>query len=390
MRTSLPIWMYTAVASTMLIGLVLPVQQLVATPGDAAVTTAAPSGGAPPGPPPAIAFDTVTPIVMDRRDAGGRPYATVILKNDGPKPQTAGLSVVLFDRSDTELGGVADPLQKEIPPGRPYLVSLTLRQNGNDTATPVDRWWREKLPVRGYVVLTTAGLSAAPITRELRIAPAQPSPEADRVVALSLLAAVLAVVAGLWWAGGHLLGRMGSPSWSDSWGSNATLGASLLTVFVGLVVFPEQTRFLPKTTYSVLSAVFPAIVGLSPVIFGLVRTPAPPAGSSVEYQGYVWAFCLAAVFTLWGATGQLATLVYAILELRATPAFPPGLSRIMLVIASGLLVSVLVYGVVSVRQIIDAVNAPAPEPDPQPTGHTTIVKPADTAPPRPVLNWPLL
>lgn len=401
MLKPLPGWMYAAIATTTLIGVVSAPPMQLATSGETSVGPAAPpvSAGSALVPAPAIAFDAVTPIVMDRRDAEGNPSTTVILKNEDSRPQKASLSLFLLDNEGAALEVSGLP-EQEIPFGRLYPVAVTLRlkQNAKGTTT-VDNGWRAKLPVHGYLVLKTVGLSAPPVVRELRVTPEHPSTDADRIVILSLVFAALSVGIGILGSSRKLRGPMGSPSWSDSWGSNTTLGASLLTVLVGLVVFPEQTRFLPKTTYAVLSTVFPALVGLSPVIFGLVRTPQLRNGTVIEFRGFVGMFCLAAVFTLWGALGQLGTLFYAILELRATPAFPPALSALMLAIAAGLLGGLFLYGLVSVRQILDAANPspPVKTVEKKPPAEATagaaggqldarVVIPA----PMPALHWPLL
>jgi hypothetical protein len=176
---------------------------------------------------------------------------------------------------------------------------------------------------------------------------------------VSLLFAVVAVGWGVNKAHWPLFNRIGSASWADSWGSNVTLGSSILTTFIGLVVFPEYTRYLPKSTYSVFSLAFPALVGLSPVIFGLIRSPSRDSGGRLTYHGYVFGFALAAVFTLWGTFGQLGTLVAALFELLATPAFPPLFAIVLLGVASVLTIGMVFYGGKSVKEIVDAASAPA-------------------------------
>ena len=343
--------MFGSVAVTALLaqGIALP----LAAPAQGQVAAAAPAAGnaAPAVAMPAITFDVLTPIIADRRNESGDPIITVVLKNDAEKEQKPLLSVVAMSRTDASFPVEASVDAAAIARGKPRLFTLTVTRASTSK-------WEDALPLRGFVVLQTEGNPAAPVMRELRITPAQPSGLAANIVGASLVFAILAVIVGLAKAKRGLFAAIGSASWSDSWGSNITLGSSLLTTVVGLVVFPEFTRYLPKSTYSAFSLAFPGLVGLSPVVFGLFRAPAGQSAGRLTYHGYVFGFALAAVFTLWGALGQLATLVAALFELLATPAFPSSFAIVLLVITAVLTVGMVVYGGKSVMEIVREASAP--------------------------------
>ena len=352
----LPIVLLSTLAALSLAGVVVPPQATTTTTGANVAAGSAPAPAQATVVPP-ITFDGTTPLVLERRNTAGNPYALIALKNDGPAPQTFELSAVILDNNDQPVSVAVDQHTRVIPSGGPFFVWTTLRMTGVGAGR--DR----RLPLRGYLVLKTVRDKAPPPpgARELRVALPNPSAEADDlVVRWSLWPAFVTVLLGYLLAGPtKLFDRIGSASWSDSWGSTVTVGASLLTAFLGLTVFPEQTRYLPRASYTVLSVVFAGLVALAPVLYGLFRTPVSTSTPMVQYQGYVFGFCISAVFTLWGAAGQLWTLDYAIRELEASRAFSPLLSRTILTLARGLLVVLPVYGVVAVRQIIVRASAPA-------------------------------
>ena len=113
--------------------------------------------------------------------------------------------------------------------------------------------------------------------------------------------------------------RMGSATWSfgQSWGANATIGAGLLGTFLTLIAFPEHPQILDKTSYTLLQALFAAIIALAPLVYGLFRQDVQADTNGIaatDSQGYVIMFLLAGGLVLWGALGQLTALGVLIQE----------------------------------------------------------------------------
>ena len=116
-----------------------------------------------------------------------------------------------------------------------------------------------------------------------------------------------------------LLHRMGSATWTfgQSWGANATIGAGLLGTFLTLIAFPEHPQILDKASYTLLQALFAAIIALAPLVYGLFRRDVQANTNGIattDSQGYVIMFLFAGGLVLWGALGQLTALGVLIRE----------------------------------------------------------------------------
>lgn len=367
-RLPLPIWLYSTLATLAVVGVAAPLPAPgppPATPGTSSLSTNRSAL-----PPPPVAFDAAAPLVVDRRDKHGDLTVTVFVKNDGSIEQRVELSAVLLDRDNVAVAALVDPSSAAIQPGAPRALTVALRKPAASATHPAGTGdlGSSGLPLRGHLVMNTvrdphpAAPPPPPATRELRVTPVMPSPVADAIALRSLVAAVIVVLIGVYWAGpGKIFNHLGSVSWGESWASNAAVGSALLTTVLGLTVFPDYTHFMPKSMYSLLSAIFGALVALSPIVYGLFRSAAPKPGGTIQYRGIVVMFAIGAVLTLWGATGQLVTLFYAIDEVAAAQSLPMFLATSLRWIVGALLVGLLVYGCIGVRQIVRAAEPSSTE-----------------------------
>jgi hypothetical protein len=106
---------------------------------------------------------------------------------------------------------------------------------------------------------------------------------------------------------------MGNATWTfgQSWGANVTIGAGLLGTFLTLLAFPDHPQILDKGSYTLLQALFVAIIALAPLVYGLFRRDVQASRNGMattDSQGYVIMFLLAGGLVLWGAIGQLTAL----------------------------------------------------------------------------------
>lgn len=157
------------------------------------------------------------------------------------------------------------------------------------------------------------------------VLPEHPLPSSTRVayiVGMGLLVStVVVVITGVsLYRKKILLGRrMGNATWTfgQSWGANVTIGAGLLGTFLTLLAFPDHPQILDKGSYTLLQALFAAIIALAPLVYGLFRRDVQASTNGIattDSQGYVIMFLLAGGLVLWGAIGQLTALGVLIRE----------------------------------------------------------------------------
>jgi hypothetical protein len=354
---SLPVWVYSGLGVAVLVGWsqVMPTTPKSASPVPGPAPDAARvASSASPG----ITFDAMTPLLVEHRLNHVDLTTTVFLRNDTGEPHTADLSLVLVDVEGREFPVTVTPVAS-----LPAIQGHSMVPAALAISTGLGSGDWPPLPLRGYICLSTPGVTAAPVYRDIRILAAVPSVGETEIVLGSLAVAFLIV-----WscvmpkARRQLLTlRMGSPTWGESWGSNLTVGTALLTALLGLSVFPEQTRFLPKGAYIAMSALFTSLIALAPVVYGLFRTPVTvmkEGVQTVQYQGSVGIFCLAASLTMWGALGQLVALGYVIEELAAIHVFGPSLEAMVLLMTVTLIVLLIWYALVSTRDFLVKFTAP--------------------------------
>jgi hypothetical protein len=273
-----------------------------------------------------LAFDVTTPVVFERRNRQNQPLAAVVIRNGAMRPLSGQVSIYLADKATGAPAKVAlTPVSVPEHGLRKYDVSMTASTGAV-----------------GYVALETNGVDAAVAVRELRVAP-ELSTHVDDIAVGALVAGIVAVFIGIVAAAGRLK-QHGEVVWSDSWGSNVSIGAGLLTAVLQLSIFPEQTHYLHRSAYSLLSVIFTALVALAPVVCGLFSKQTA-AGREVPATF----FCIAGVLTLWGGVGQLVVLGFAILELRDAVILPETLAWLLSAMTFVLLPVLCGYGIFTIQ-----------------------------------------
>jgi hypothetical protein len=386
MMPRLPLWLYSALG-------VLAVMGVVTGSGE---TPPSPAPGPSPSPSPtsvrAVTVLPEGPIRIDRRQDARSYTATIFLRNESASAYEVTLRIALVDRKGSSAGLATHPSSIPVPAHSVVPVAVRVGPAPGSTAGDVHP------PLRGYLTVQTSpagssGTASASTVREVKVLSPLPSTLQGWVVLGALAVALLCVVAG---ADAGKIDEvtdqpMAAPSWSESWGSNITLGAALVTALLGPMVFPGETRFLPKTSYTVLSVLFATIVGLAPGVFGALRTSEIKTDGAVKtlvHRGYPRAFLLAAGFTLWGAVGQLVLVQFAILELRATGDLGAPLGAALHVLAGALTGMVVVYGVRSIIRVLDGLHAAKATAEAAPLPEA--VRAAGGVPPPEPFEWNLL
>ena len=177
-------------------------------------------------------------------------------------------------------------------------------------------------------------------------------------VAAAALAVALALAFALWHRGAEretlLPGPDGvAPAWDPktSWASNVGVAGGILTALLGIAFLPDQPHYLAKTTYGLLSALFPALIGAAPSVYVYL--------SRISASGrlQVGAMLLASFVTLWGAFGQLATAWALVGELEPVRLLP----TLAVTWVQGLVLAVaLLMLLYAVKSMHDFIRSPPP------------------------------
>jgi hypothetical protein len=147
---------------------------------------------------------------------------------------------------------------------------------------------------------------------------------------------------------------MGSPTWdfSRSWASNLTVVGAFLSTTLALSSLPELTRHISKGGYALLNVIFTLIVAIAPFVFNVIRKPiltdVPGAdGSTLQYQGYVFAFLIASGITVWAVSGQMITLIILVDEFSGA-GLAPLLTRLLEALIGILTLCVMLYAAITI------------------------------------------
>jgi hypothetical protein len=203
-------------------------------------------------------------------------------------------------------------------------------------------------------------------------------------------AAILAGIGASYRLGKAKLCRvMGPPNWNftQSWASNFTVAAGLLTIATLSSLIPAQPGSAPlKTTgYTALSVVFTLLATLAPMVFNFSRTVrAETQGTNppeIASEGRAYMFVVAAILTLWGAIGQLELQVLLLDTLQRANAVPASIAVMLEVVFSLIAFGVLVYGS---RMMVKLVELQPPRPP-----AAALAEEAEPAA-EPAVRWPLL
>lgn len=150
--------------------------------------------------------------------------------------------------------------------------------------------------------------------------------------------------------GYSLRARLGAPEWdfSQSWASTLTgIGVIIDAIFQAQLA-PGKT--LPKETLGSVAVLFALLVVIAPFAYNVVRSPVlthpdpdHPDVESYQLQGYVGMFLVAGALTLWGALGQIVTIVLLLDEIRLAGYLADPVVRLFQAILLVLLPALLVY-----------------------------------------------
>jgi len=218
----------------------------------------------------------------------------------------------------------------------------------------------ESLPVGGSMIFLCDLLNRSPAeqTIEPKLVASQltiPKPAIPIELAISgslglALLAILIPCAGLSTA--QLQTEIGAPEWKVSMLAGITVGGALVNSVLSTTLLVSGV-FAEKETYTLISALFAALIGLSPFVYALNRAPNPAfvpttPGGAPEFVGATWSFLLASFFTIWGNAGQIALFWCVLVELWMAGKLPASFMNIFHVVNGLTLMLLLVYAVVSV------------------------------------------
>jgi hypothetical protein len=312
-----------------------------------------------------VDFQDAQPLTMNWQN-GSMYRASFFVRNDEPDDSTLMFSAVLQDNNK-------DVLRPDVK-----LVSGkgVVTHNRFDEITIEIDVGKSEVPLSGYIQMEakTGSDKKQPAYqyKMLKVPPQLPSRIATSLFTASLVASVVAFLVAIVWLkkkGIAFSQRMGPPAWnfSDSWGTNITVGGGLLTTLLGFGALPEQTHYLNKTAYLCLSLIFAALITVAPSIYALLRTPVnAPGATTPQYQGYVLSFALASCVTVWGALGQLGTVGLLFHELAAAREISSAVMCSLIAIVGLVAILLLLYGcrtvvqIASQQQIASRVGGAAP------------------------------
>jgi hypothetical protein len=210
-------------------------------------------------------------------------------------------------------------------------------------------------PVAGYLGLQTydeSGKALNTSLRQLKIDPPTFPRSAWYLVVLGSISALcVCLVVGLRLKRQRLslFGRMGTPTWdfTRSWASNITIAGALLSAALYIAVFPEQTRYISKGGFGVLTLLFTLLAGFAPFVFNVFRRggldPTAPPGAQLHYQGFVIWFLAASGITIGAVSAQMLTLAVVIAEISSAGRISPLVSDTLLGLVACLEAGILVY-----------------------------------------------
>jgi hypothetical protein len=275
----------------------------------------------------------VAPVVTNASAAQQKVRASVVLRSAAGAPVRA--SVVCVLRSpQSKPGATGESGQRAVAAAPDHVLfpscELTLPQQSGavllEATIDVRGVPRAAYPLNGMLVLqpvdkgswtdeqprATLALSAIPLESAAAIDWQIVSHAGVRALAVVVVAAIvcLFVVAPEVW-----LMRMGSAtfSFSESWSSALMVGGPLLTTLVTTFAgFPDYPPSMSKKSYLFMSLLLSAVIAFGPAIFNLARVPTPITDATgkwtLQNQGYVLFFFLAAVVALTGGLAQLNLL----------------------------------------------------------------------------------
>ncbi|GEM_PF-6484934 len=339
----------------------------------------------------AVEFEKKTPLILSYREVG-KYRAAVFIKNTGEADVDLGFRVELADAAGNVAGATI-----AITAGAGVLASGESRLVGVEISRPATDMVAEgylileaeekpaQSPVSAATAVQPPTTGAPPraaskwspsttkaastqgkprkiyVTRELILSARLPAQAAEYIVQGASAGAVIVFLFTLvWlrWLGLKSFGQMGKPGWTfgDSWGSNISVGAGLLTTLLSFTYLPAETYYMSKTSYQVLSAILAAVTVLAPAAYFLIRVP---SAENNEHKGYVICFLVGSATMTWAGLGQLGTVGLLFAELERARLISPA-TLTMLWIPLGLVgVFLILYASRTVVQMAQVESASA-------------------------------
>jgi hypothetical protein len=254
--------------------------------------------------------------------SSGNATAYISVRNSGSNAANAEVCILLQNEAGQDCVGLARVVgtNAEVAPGQ---VKVLLIQISGVRA-----------PISGSLGLVTRALSGKAVTisfRQLKINPSLLPQIVEYPIGIGLAVGLLVCV----YSGLRLknlkismLTRMGTPTWdfSKSWASNITVATAFLSATLVVGGLPEQTRYIGRGGYGVLSVFLTILLGVAPLVFNLIRSPIINENSSngpqLEFQGYVLTFLFACGITVLANTGQMVTLIILVNEFLPASLLP--------------------------------------------------------------------
>jgi len=346
--------------------------------GATAATQTAPGSATTAVTKPALVFDASTPVTFETRGDEHSLARTVIIKNETDKEQTGELSVRLVDRTgahvEAAITAVPSDLRFSAYDMRPVSLRVSLVRASGQAAEDLP-------PGEGWITLKTKGQSGAGTLRAFKVLKPLPAELQSSVIFGALaLAVILIVLEYLSFAKLKLSNRMGTPEWSKSWASKATVGAAFLTTVMSLV--GDQTSLMHKTGYIVTAALLTAVAALAPIAYAVTQRPVVLDGGAIEHQGFVFTLLAASVLSLWAAFGQLALLIFALEELAGFQVLSEPTAWLFQGLVVALAIALILYSANAIGQLL-AAEPPPVEPESKPPAEQDLTTKAKRPPSKP-------
>jgi len=180
----------------------------------------------------------------------------------------------------------------------------------------------------------------------------------------------------------------GSPDWDfgKSWSANATLFLGLLTALLAFGGLPPQTTILPRNSYSILSLIAIAMIGMGPLIYAMILRDVSVGGRQIRV-GVLVTLYLAGLVVLWATYIQFGLVWLILVELTRADVLTVATNRTLDVGLAAMAAVVFVYGFLSLRLV--AIDSEPQAPALQPEAQVAVVHGEFPAPAEQP-NWHLL
>lgn len=298
---------------------------------------------------PKVDFQDAQPVVMSSIK-GTQYQTTVFVRNDEFVKCDVSFSALLQDEGKAiSVPNVSiNSGTNSIPIGNVAPLTIVLDVG------------KARLPLTGYLqLIATTSTSSKPTRRYRMLKVPSPSPSgvATGLYWTSFIAAsgiVVLALGSLHRGDIRFSQRMGPSTWnfSDSWGTNITVGGALLTTLLGFGALPDPTHYCSRVAYFCLSLLFAGLITLGPSIYALFRTPVYAPGSLIlQYQGYVWSFTIASGIVVWGTLGQLETIALVFAELEHSKVLSATVTTTFAVVVGLVWILLLFYGYQTITEL---------------------------------------